>query len=108
LELDGVLPYVWIRREAGYFAGLPAPTLARRRTLLFHPSSLQPALEPGFHPLIKELGLNFPALGLLPMQDRSVILVVHSEEEKKEAEEAVRTSDWLPECRNAFAAEVRV
>ena len=57
---------------------------------------------------MKELGLNYREIGLKQMQGGSLILVVDSEEEKEEAEEAVRTSHWLPECRNAFAVEVGV
>ena len=55
-----------------------------------------------------EIGVREGCYGLGRMQDRSMAIVVGSEEEKRDAEQFVRTLGQISHWRRAFAVEIEV
>ncbi|KAL7413561.1 hypothetical protein BDY24DRAFT_58583 [Mrakia frigida] len=104
LDLSGVFPCVFNGHR--HLAGLPPPFPDHRRVLRLRVASLLWSLYTNSEAIMVLIARNPVFFGLEEMQNGSIVLVVKSEEEKREAEAAVRTSEIIERWRNVFAIEL--
>ena len=108
LELKGMLPVIWnpsIFSDSYHLAYLPLPTISRRRTVRLHLPTLLSSDAPDTTTFLKDTK-EMAGLNLEHMQEGSVVLVVRSEEERREAEEAVEKFDEVRRIK--FVVELKV
>ncbi|KAL7411378.1 hypothetical protein BDY24DRAFT_417171 [Mrakia frigida] len=107
VDLKGGLP--WSEpREGLRLAALPPPSLARRRVVRLHVASLFCLASPDLRCALDDIAGRDILYGLDTMQAGSLVLVVGSEEEKRETEEVVRTFGEIEPWRRVFAVAVEV
>ncbi|KAL7413566.1 hypothetical protein BDY24DRAFT_388937 [Mrakia frigida] len=104
LDLSGVFPRVFLNGQ-DHLAGLPPPFPDHRRVLRLRVASLLSS-STGSESIMDIIGRNPVFFGLEEMQDGSIVLVVKSEEEKREAEAAVQTSQRIERWRHVFIVEL--
>ncbi|KAL7413684.1 hypothetical protein BDY24DRAFT_415264 [Mrakia frigida] len=103
VDIIGVFPFT-VFNTRDHLVGLPSPFPAQRRVVRLHVASLLSLAYPDIDALVGNIGSHSRFWGLDGMQDRSVVLVVRTEEEKREAEAAVQTSVLIQRWRPAFAS----
>lgn len=91
VSFEGILPYLDTNNGVDLLAALPPPSLSRRRIVRLHLSSLLYTNRPDPLSLVTLLIQEYfvDRTGSNAMQDGSIVLVVQSEREKVEVDEAV-------------------
>ena len=96
----------WHRGES-FLGCLPTPNVERRRTIHLHLASLFTSQRPNAPSFLEFISNHGATLyGLNHLQEGSVVLVVDSEKDRKEAEAAVLLVS--PKWRPVFSVELKV
>jgi len=90
LDLKGPVPWINTPERSAMVVYLCRPSLDRRRVVRLHPSSFSSFLYHDLPSVVKDILLNRHILDLKLMQEESVVLVVGSEKEKEQVEEAIQ------------------
>jgi len=106
VEFKGMMTRRWSRGES-FLGCLPTPKVERRRTIHLHLASLLTAQRPdapSFLDFVSNHGAQL--YGLHHLQEGSVVLVVESEKDRREAEAAVMAVE--PRWRSVFSVEMKL
>lgn len=107
IDVLGLIPFV-TEGFVDRVAGLPPPSILQRRVIRLHAASLLCDAWPNFNELLDNIAMNVFDFGVDAMQPGSLVLVAHSEEEKKELDEAVRGNQAIARWKSVFAVELEL
>ncbi|KAL7413535.1 hypothetical protein BDY24DRAFT_57531 [Mrakia frigida] len=105
LDLSGILPCVSLNGHR-HLAGLPSPFPDHRQVLRLHVASLLFTVCRDAKEFVDLVGEHPDLYNFGERQARSVVLVVKSEEEKRDVEAAVEESPEIEGWRHVFAVEL--
>lgn len=113
LDLIGLIPYTG-RNHMDHLVGISSPSLLRRLQLRIHVGSFVPPFH-NHDGSVRELDnfftdfvLDSVHLGLESMQPGSLVLVVRSEEERRDLEKVVRENQEISEWRSVVAIKLEL